>query len=364
MWLEDWAATEALLGGAGALDALAFSTGAMVRRRDVRDGSQLLRVALGYAATGQSLRTTAAWSDAALGVDLSDPALIGRLSRCGEFLSALVSQLLASGAPVGEPAAAWEGPPIRLVDGSVFTGPGKKGVGHRLHAAYDPARGWFTHFDLTRLDAGENLTRCDIEAGSIAVGDRNYARTWALREVAEREAFFCVRAGASSVSMIEAATQEKLTAITLVDRLGDRESLDIPVILSEAKGKKKQPLSARLIVIRASQATQQREQARIERSKSKQGVTPRPDTYAMAKVMLILTNLPEQDWPIGNLHALYRLRWQIELAFKTLKSVFAMRNVPSKTPQMARTWILANLAAALLADRLLNAFQGDIPPSE
>jgi len=74
-----WPAVEALLGGAGEIDALARATGALKRPREVRDGSQLLRLALGYAATGRSLRTTAAWSGPGLGVNLSDVALLGRL---------------------------------------------------------------------------------------------------------------------------------------------------------------------------------------------------------------------------------------------------------------------------------------------
>src|ERR1700692_4607472 len=131
LWYEDWGGAEAILGGARAIDDLAFATGAMSRRRGGQDGSQLLRLALSYAATGKSLRTTAAWSGDALGVELSDPSLIGRLSKSGDFLAALVNPLLCGAAPTGEPRAIWDGPPIRLIDGSMFTRPGNRGVGHR-----------------------------------------------------------------------------------------------------------------------------------------------------------------------------------------------------------------------------------------
>lgn len=352
-FLNDWAGAEAIFGGAEAIDALAVSTGAIVRRREVRNGSQLLRLALSYAATGKSLRATAAWSHGALGVGLSDPSLIGRLSQAGDFLAALVNQLLAGAAPVGAGSVVWEGPPIRLVDGSVFTGPGKKGVGHRLHAAYDPMRGAFSAFELTDLTSGENLTRADVSAGAIAVGDRNYARTWALRTLADTGAYFCVRAGGSSVRMLDPVTGLKITARDILAALGEDGGIDIPVLLAESKGKKKPPLPVRLIVLRAHPAGRKRALARIERSKSKEQATPRADTYALADVMMILTNLPPQGWSIDRVHQLYRLRWQIELAFKTLKSTFAMREVPNKTARMARSWILANLAASLLADRLL-----------
>ena len=362
-WLDDWAGAEAALGGAAAIDALAFSTGAMVRRRGVRDGSQLLRLALSYAATGKSLRTTAAWSSGALGVELSDPSLIGRLSNAGDFLTAVVNQLLSSASASEAGGIVWEGPPIRLVDGSMFTGPGKGGVRHRLHATYDPIGGVFSTFELTDVKGGENLTRSALCAGDIAVGDRNYARTWALRELSDKQAFFCVRSGAASVRMLQPDTLEKVTAADILAALGEADSVEIPVALAEAKGRKKSQLPVRLIVLRASDAGQSRERARIKRSITKQQAKPRADTYALADVMMILTNLPPETWPIQRVHKLYRLRWQIELAFKTLKSTFAMREVPNKTAKMARTWILANLAAALLADRLLTAIQGGVPPS-
>ncbi len=363
LWLDDWSGAEAFFGGAQAIDDLAFSTGAMVRRRVVRDGSQLLRLALAYASAGQSCRITSAWSGLALGVDLSNPALIGRLKPSGDFLAALVGQLLARADPGEELAAQWDGPPIRLVDGSMFTSPGAKGVQHRLHAAYDPMRGWFTSFELTSGKIGENLSRADIEKGTVAVGDRNYAKTWALRKLADAEAFYCVRTGVYSTRMLDPLNGEKLACAAIIARLGAQDSAEIPVLLIESRGKKEPPMAARLVIFRPSEACQKREQARIKRTKISHRVTPRSDTWAMAGIVTILTNLPQNLWPIARIMQLYRLRWQIELAFKTLKSTFRMRDTPCKTAPMARMWILANLAAALLAKHLSGTLKGCFSPT-
>lgn len=363
-----WPRIEALLGGAGAIDALAVETGALLRRREVRDGSQLLRLALGYASTGRSLRSTAAWGATVLDVALSDVALLGRLRESGDFLAVLVARLLALSAGWAEPSPGWEGPPIRLVDGSMFAGPGKQGGRHRLHASYDPSRGRFDVLDLTSEKVGETLGRAKIEPGAIAVGDRNFAKTATLRELADNGAFFLVRAGISAMKMTYGKTGERLTAQDVIDALGQADAVEIEVTLEEAKPKKGQPipppLKARIVILRASQAVADRERARIERSRTKHGVTPREDTKAMAGVVMFATNLPPADWSIAKLIVLYRLRWQIELAFKTLKSTFDMRRVPAKEPRLARTWILANLAAALLANILASAFERAIPPSE
>jgi hypothetical protein len=374
----DWPAVEGLLGGASELDALARETGALVRRRHIRDGSQLLRLALGYAATGQSLRSTAAWSSSALDVPLSDVAVLQRLRECGDLVSSVVGRLLSLSTKWAEPSALWRGPPIRLVDGSMFAGPGKRGGQHRLHASYDPGTGRFDLLKLTDVKVGETLSLARIEPGAIAVADRNYAKTKALRELADNRAFFVVRAGISSMKMISDKTGERLTAQDVIAALGEAEAVEIAVTLQEAKPKKDrakpkkeranprplpEPLKTRIVIVRASEAVAARERARIERSRSKHGVTPREDTKAMAGLIMFATNLPATDWPIGRLIPLYRLRWQIELAFKVLKSIFAMRAVPAKDPGLARTWILANLAAALLANLLASALERAIPPS-
>lgn len=359
---DDWAGAQAALGGAEAIDKLAFATGAMQRRREVKTGSQLLHLALGYAATGRSLRTTAAWAPAGAGVDVSDPALIGRLSNAGDFLAALVAKLLATAFPFEEPGGGWDGPPILLVDGSMFCGPGRKGVQHRLHAAFDPVRGWFASFELTDRRGGENLTRTGVQKGAVLVGDRNFAKTWACREVAAAEAFFCVRAGACSMRMLDPRTGERIGPAQIPAASGDGESAEIAVVLAEAKGTEKPPLPARLVILRAGEAAAKHERARIARSKIRHKAKPKSGTLALAGVVAIATNLPPGDWPVARVAQLYRLRWQIELAFKTLKSTFAMREVPSKTPAMARTWILANLAAALLAQQLAATLQAAVPP--
>jgi hypothetical protein len=369
-WFEgNWTAVEELLGSAEALDKLARETGALVRRRQIRDGSQVLRLALGYAATGQSLRSTAAWMSSALGVTLSDVAVLKRLRDCGDLLSAVVGRLLSLSTQWAEPSAEWQGPPIRLVDGSMFAGPGKRGGQHRLHASYDPVTGRFDVLNLTDVKVGETLSQARIEPGAIGVADRNYAKTKALRELADNKAFFLVRAGISSMKMIYDKTGERLTAQDVVVALGEAEAVEITVTLQEAKPKAKrasqrpEPLKTRIVIVRASEAVAARERARIERSRSKHGVTPREDTKAMAGLIMFATNLPSEDWPIERLILLYRLRWQIELAFKILKSIFAMRDVPAKDPPLARTWLLANLAAALLADLLASALERAIPPS-
>jgi IS4 transposase len=49
---------------------------------------------------------------------------------------------------------------------------------------------------------------------------------------------------------------------------------------------------------------------------------------------------------------LYRFRWQIEMAFKRMKSILALDEMAAKDQRLCRTFLLAKLLAALLVEDL------------
>jgi len=51
--------------------------------------------------------------------------------------------------------------------------------------------------------------------------------------------------------------------------------------------------------------------------------------------------------------ALYRLRWQVELAFKRLKGQLRLDDLQPKEPRLARACLVAKLILALLAEQLV-----------
>jgi len=64
----------------------------------------------------------------------------------------------------------------------------------------------------------------------------------------------------------------------------------------------------------------------------------------------VLTNLPP-DVSAESVLQLYRLRWQIEMKFKTLKSLFHLDNVPARNDESLRVYVLAKLLGGAF-DRL------------
>ena len=93
----------------------------------------------------------------------------------------------------------------------------------------------------------------------------------------------------------------------------------------------------------------------------KNGSSGDPRSVEAARYMIIATSLDAQEYPAEQIIAMYRLRWQIELAFKRLKSLIHLGRVPAKGAKLARTWLYAHLLLALLVEDMTQQLL-DSPP--
>ena len=127
------------------------------------------------------------------------------------------------------------------------------------------------------------------------------------------------------------------------------------------------PLALRLIVWRLvtwrkSEVQAEETRGRLLKDARKRGKTPDRRSLEAAGYVLLLTSLPKADFLPDDVLALYRLRWQIELAFKRMKSLAGLDALPAKKPKLACAWIYAKLIAVLLAERIAGQVR-DSPPS-
>jgi hypothetical protein len=78
-------------------------------------------------------------------------------------------------------------------------------------------------------------------------------------------------------------------------------------------------------------------------------------------VIWVLTTLSSDELPPHLVLILYRLRWQIELAFKRLKSLLHLDTLPSRQGPTAKSWMLTRFIAAALAQKLVQP-KGPLSP--
>ena len=92
---------------------------------------------------------------------------------------------------------------------------------------------------------------------------------------------------------------------------------------------------------------------RAARKARRQHDQPRPRQLEAADDLMLMTTLPAAAMPARQVIALDRLRWQIELAFKRLKSLIGLADLAAKEPRLANAALDAKLILAVLCESLV-----------
>jgi len=342
------------------LDALARDTKAIQRERALDGGVGLLRIALARGPGGLSLRQTSAWASLLGIAELSDPAVKYRLDRATDFLTALAERLLAAKAPGA--ALRWPGRTVRVADGTSLIQPGAKETTWRVHGVFDLGRGGFSHLDVTDKHGGEALVRGAPLAGEIRLGDRNYARGPAFRRFlanGDGKADFIVRVGWNALRLAKPDSEGFDLVGHLRDLPGGMESHEVDLLVAAGPGEAAIPL--RLIVLRKTPKATEAARLTLRRAAVKRGKQLDPRSLIAAEFTILATSLPTKEFEAKDILAVYRLRWQIELAFKRLKSLLHVDKLPTRSERGSRSWIYAHLILALIGDDVSQDFLAASP---
>ena len=358
---RDWAGSADRLGGPQALAASARDNRALVRARVVKSGVDLLRMILAYCLGEGGLRSTTAWAASVSLVDVSNVALLYRLRQCGDWLAFLVGQAMTSGTP-----AAAKGRLIRIIDGTTVPKAGKAAkTGNkpwRTHAGFDLPAERFGHVESTGEKGGERLDRIAAIKGEIRIADRAFLQPDRMAAVLDAGADFVVRAGWKTARWLDAggnrvdltAELDTATASGLIDRA---------IWIGRKSGV---PLGLRLVAVkkppRAAEAS--RGKARREAQKGGHQISKSTLAAAAAVWVIVVTSLDAQAFSTSDVLDLYRLRWRVELAFKRIKSLIALKGPPGTGERSARPYILAHLLMILLLKPLAGAPEDSPRPAQ
>lgn len=354
--LDHWPDVRSRLPADFNLEATARARGAFTRAREVKNAEMLLRLALAYGGCGMSLRETCAWAEAAGIASLADPSLLARLAKAAPWLGDIVTALIAAQAKV--PAGRWAGYRLRALDGTAICQPGADRTTWRLHVGYNLAAGQVDQLALTDVQGAESLQRLTYAPGEIVLADRYYARPRDLRPVIDAGADFIVRTGWNSLRLLQpdGAPFDLFAALAAQTA----QEGEVPVRIHEGiPAAAAEPLIVRLVIRRKDPEQAAAEQKRLLKDAKKRGKQPDPRSLEAAKYILVLTSLPPGTFAPADVLALYRFRWQIELAFKRMKSLAGLAGLPAKNPDLAQAWIYARLIVALMAEQSA----GQVPDS-
>ena len=328
-------------------EAKAVELGAVQRQlRGFDSVASLLRVLLIHLADGCSLRETAVRASAGGLAAVSDVALLKRLRNCAAWFEWMTREM-ASGMAL--PLAAQSmlpGRRVRLIDGSSVCEPGATGSTWRLHYALNLHTLSCDEVHVSAASVGESLTLFDIRPGDVIMADRGFAKRPSLRHAVQRQADIVLRTSLSTLPLHD-RRGKALDMLPKLRALAIGQAADWPACVHDDIG----VMAVRVCAYKKTAAQTLAAQQAIQLETKRRGRVVQAQTLETAGYVIVVTTLTEPD--AAAIMEFYRRRWQIELAFKRLKSLLQLGHLKKFDPDGARAWLQGKLLVACLIEKLI-----------
>lgn len=331
------------------VEQLAREYQVFVRARMIKTIFELLRAVLLYSIGDLPLRSIAGWFTGR-GRRITDQAIRWRLKGCARWIAAVIGQLVPK-VELPETSGQEKRWKLVIVDSSVVNGPGSQGTDYRLHLSLDPVAQKLTQLEVYDVKTAESLNLFNLDASQIVLGDRGFAKAPALIEMRKKGAQFVVRMTPSYLSLYDEAGQ-KIDLVKILRRLGCEQKVSLEVEIRNSKTGENS--DAYLHGLRLSEQAGNQARHRARRKARRNGRTIKPQTLFLSDWLLILTSIPPTLFPGEVICQLYRVRWQIELVIKRLKSLLQADALRARASSpLAELYLLGKLLFALLVENRL-----------
>jgi hypothetical protein len=344
--LEDWPVVLELLPVGW--EQAGRSSGAVKRLRGFSSIEALLHTLLLHVGCGWSLRETAVQAKLAGIADVSDVTLLNRLRDSEGWLRHLCQQLWQEGGVSLQPALG--GRAVRILDATVVREPGPTGSQWRIHYSLRLPSLECDSFVLTPnhgRGSAERFGHFVFQSGELVLADAGYCHPAGIAAVVQQQADVCVRLNPHALPLYDEQGKpfSITTAVAGLVRAG--QAAEWPVEVRSGS----QRIPGRVCAIRKSQTAINRAHRRL-REKLKSGKSMSEQTWQLAQYVMVFTTLPPQAATTRQVLECYRLRWQVELTFKRLKSIAQLGHLPKYHDQSSRAWLYAKLLVALLVQKM------------
>ena len=322
---------------------------AFARSRKIDSTAMLLQVIMMYCGIDLALRATAG-NVTLLKEKISDTAIHNRLKACGPWIKALLKEML----PVGEVLP--DSLRVLVVDGSTVQGSGAKGTWNRIHLAINLVTLEIDYVEVTDRHGGESLKRYPFRKGDIVMGDRGYNQPQVIAELDRDGVMIIVRLNPWSMPLYERGDDvpnEK--RVDLVERLSNTSSdyCSIQVALRTPAGEYCEGY------VHAYRLPPPQAEAARRRCRQSNKNTPSEETLFYAGWVMVFTTVPVSVLAMEVILAVYRVRWQVELVIKRMKSILDLDLLRARRDSiLGDVWLHGKLLYAMVIEKIARRKNG------
>jgi len=332
--------------------------GAFERAREIKTPEELLRLILLYLTEGRSFAGTSAIARLSGETEPSKVALFKRMRNSASWLQWLCENIYRrAGIITAKPK--WLGNRnVIVVDGSEDIKCGVRRQCYMLHYSLDLFTLDARELLVTDRKTGEKLANFKLVGkDDIVMGDRIYGNMPGTAYLLRRNAGYVLRINSRGFHVIDGRNRN----IDLEKRLSRLKEGKTADIWARCKiNDKYEPI--RICAYRKDVYGEQAGLKRIKKSNQrKSGGKPVTEVQRENNKYIMVATSLGKEITAAHVLELYRARWQIEVAFKRLKSLFHYNDLPAKHSQSAMAWFYGKLLLAALCETLVNT--GRFSPS-
>ena len=339
-------------------EAKAKELGALKRAREIKSAEELLWLILLYLTEGRSFRGTSALMRLSGKQEISDVAILKRMRNSGDWLQWLCETIYRqAGLTVEKPQ--WLGNKnVKLVDGSEDVKCGVRRQCYMLHYCLDLFTLGAHEFLVTDNKTGEKLTNYKgFGKDDIVIGDRMYGTLAGISYLKEQGVGYVLRLRSGCFTMYNSRNQE----MDIFPRLsglkeGNFTDFTVRCMINDQY----EPI--RICAMRKDKESERIGLKRLVRENQRMRVgKPVSEQQEESNKYIIVATSLGKEVSASQVLELYRARWQIEIAFKRLKSLFHYNDLPSKDSKSVKAWFYGKLLLVALCETLVNT--GRFSPS-
>jgi hypothetical protein len=332
--------------------------GALQRAREIKTAEELLRLVLLYHTEGKSFAGTSAITNLSGEAAVSKVAVFKRIKNSASWLQWLCENICRKAGLLEEKPKWLKDRNVNVVDGTESVKCGLRRQCYLMHYSLDLFTLCPREFLITDMKTGEKLANFKkFRKGDIVTGDRAYGTLPGIAYLNQHEADYVLRIRSQAFPVYNGRNQQ----IDLLQRLsGLKEGKTADIKAKCIINGQYEPV--RICAIRKDKDSERTGLKRLKKeNQRKRGGTPVSKLQRESnKYIMVITSLGREATATQVLD-LYRIRWQIEIAFKRLKSLFHYNDLPAKQNESAKAWFYGKLLLAALCETLVNT--GRFSPS-
>ena len=323
---------------------------AITRKRTITNPLDLLRLILFYLSANKSLIDVSQLVLMSGIGKISDVGFMKRFLKCKDWIIWLTQHILPNPIIQYEKPKWLEPYQVVAVDASDIVEKGAVKRLWHLHYAVDLFSLTCSQFNITEQSTGESLKNFTLSKGCLVLADRAYGTIKSIEHCLAAGGDFIIRIKNKSFNIYD-SSGAKLDLAGWPRTVGETAAeLNVWIRNSE-----KRLVALRIRACKKTETEIAKEKARIKKMESRKRKKLSEETVFTHNYMFVITSLPSEI-SAAQILSCYRLRWQVELVFKRLKSLLALGSIPTKTKEASETWINGKILLSLLTEKYL----GDI----